>query len=167
MFGRSSLPRTELTALRAVVPAARVLAWARAHRTGGDEVYAVALIGQFAVGRATTWAVTGWHDIVRGGWNPDPGRLRWESAGRTEFVDLIEPGRLPAVFRERVDAAVIIKETIGPEGGALIVSGHRRLGDPDAPALWRTTVVDPTTPPSPATIKAAERRLQELQRDFS
>jgi hypothetical protein len=148
-----------------------VLAWARGRWVepvaAADEVYAIALVGHLAIGRTGGWTIVGWHEIVRGGWGPDTGHLTWtDTWGQDRVLALVNPGHLPALFRERVDATVLIEDKIGLQQGAVIVSAHRRLDDPDAPPVWRTTVLDPATPPSPDIMAAAQERLRELRQDL-
>jgi hypothetical protein len=172
------------------LPGARVLAWSRicseeAEKRGAAAepertpsqsagrrlpAYAVATVGHLAVGRAGAWSVKAWHDIIWGGWDSDTGRLTWTDAdGAVGGAVLAEPGLLPDVFRERVDAAVLLSERVaqGDEaGGSAVVAAWRQLGDPDAPPVWRVTPLDPAVPPSAATLAAARARLSELRREL-
>ncbi|MDR1077746.1 MAG: hypothetical protein LBL55_03625 [Propionibacteriaceae bacterium] len=157
-------PRPVLAELRRHRPGARALAWAET-----ADGYAVALPGHLAWGRGRIpldWRLIGWHDIVRGGWDPDAGRLRWcDGAGGSEQVDLIRPGRLPLVFQDRVEATFALERRLGQGPEEIVLSAQRRLDDDQAALIWRITPLDPATLP-PARLAEAERLLEKLRQSY-
>ena len=100
-------------------PPARILAWARTPVGFGVGSPAV-----LSVGDETGFDHLGWHEIEHGGWNAETRRLSWicypaaDGRSRRGFVELVEPARLPELFRERV--AVVLDRYVGlAEGGGV------------------------------------------------
>ena len=59
----------------------------------------------------------GWHEIERGGWNGETEQLRWQTyGGARSAVALPDPARVPEVFKERVDASIVVRAFV-PLGG--------------------------------------------------
>jgi hypothetical protein len=162
MFAR--LPRPVLADLRRHRPGARALAWAET-----EQGYVVALPGHLALGSGPeprTWRLIGWHDIVRGGWDPDSGRLRWcDGEGEADQVELIRPGRLPLVFQDRVEATFALERRLGQGPEEIVLSAQRRLDDDQADLIWRITPLDPASLP-PARLAEAESLLERLRLSY-
>lgn len=102
------------------------------------------------------WVHLGWHEIERGGWDEESGRLVWsrypdrdrgprapgdggaaagaDSAaavdGSAADVDggvvLTEPGRVPEVFRERVAASIVLEKFVPIRNGRGVLISGRR-----------------------------------------
>jgi len=115
----------------------RVLAWATIE--GG---YAIASPSTLSYQDGHSWTHLGWHEIERGGWDEESGALSWTLAsGGDGGVTLIEPGKLPEVFRERVAASIVLEKFVPilNQRGVLI-SGRRDLGDSDVEITWNTSL---------------------------
>lgn len=87
-----------------------------------------------------SWRFVPWHEIEQGSWNDQNHELRWEQLdGRRGSVLLDSPGAVPQVFKERVEASIVLHRQIAidgtREGG--VISARRDLGDRDAPLQWR------------------------------
>ena len=93
----------------------RILAWA-ASADGGLVILSPAAVSERSDG---DWRHTGWHEIERGGWNAETGRLHWQTyAGRRAALALADPGNLPAVFKERVDASIVFEQFVPLTAGS-------------------------------------------------
>ena len=136
LFDRAGLPRGDFLSLgEALAGRARVLAWAR-----GDQGPVVALVDRLALRSSDGWRFVAWHEIAKGGWQAESGRLRWTLVtGERDEVTLAQPGSLPEVFRDRVGASIVVHERLELERGrAAMIVARRRLDD-DAPLIWSLT----------------------------
>ena len=87
-----------------------------------------------AVADSGEWRVFGWHEIERGSWRAESGIFRFTMLGGERFeVQLETAGRLPDLFRERVQASTVATYyyDVEPEGEVRIVL-RRPLGGSDA-----------------------------------
>lgn len=114
------------------------------------------------------WRFTPWHQIEQGGWNDQNSELRWELVdGRRGSVLFDEPRRVPEVFRERVQASIVVQKHIPidgtREGG--VVSARRDLADRDAPLQWRIRR-GRGTDDSPENMFVLEAALADLRTDW-
>lgn len=114
------------------------------------------------------WRFTPWHLIETGGWNDQNLELRWEEVGgRRGSALLDDPRKVPEVFRERVQASIVVQKHIPidgtREGG--VVSARRDLADRDAPLEWRIKR-GRGTDASPENLAVLEAELAELRTDF-
>jgi hypothetical protein len=161
VFGRK-LPKADVAGLRKTLPGERVLAWATT-----DGGHAVALTGHLALGAGDTWELIGWHDLVRGGWDPKAGILHWQPAqGERRSVRLADPRDLPPLFRERLNDTILVEERLGGPADGVVVTVQRRLDEAQAPLIFRATPVDADNPPSAELSAAADRRLDDFRRDL-
>ena len=79
-----------------------------------------------------------WHEVDRGHWDDEHKVLTWTDArGSSGRVELSEPGHIPDLFNERVDASIacVRKVTLGT--GSAVISARRDLADATAPLIWR------------------------------
>lgn len=88
------------------------------------------------------WVHLGWHEIERGGWDADSARLGWvRYGGDRGAVELVEPGRLPEVFRERVAATIVLEDSVAILGDRQVrIVGRRDLAEGDQPIRWHSTL---------------------------
>lgn len=160
----SALPAELATELATAVGGRpRVLRWAE-----GDKGVVVALPDRLAVRREDWWLI-GWHEIDGGGWSAPDELLEWQCAdGRRGRMRLRDPGRLPEVFRERVQATIVVRRDLtDPDTGArFTVSARRRLDRTDAPLQWRTALARGVRADHPGLAEAMEAALQRLRNEY-
>jgi hypothetical protein len=115
----------------------RVLAWATT-----DDGYAIASPSAVSYTVDLSWTHLGWHEIQRGGWDEESGRLTWTLAGGGEGgVHLIEAGKVPEVFRERVAASIVLEKFVPIlNKRGVLISGRRDLADTDVEITWNTSL---------------------------
>lgn len=119
----------------------RILAWAAA--VNGFAIGSPALL---SFTRGDGWAHVGWHEVERGGWNSEQGALNWTlyaepgAARPSGSVELIDPGRLPELFRERVAATIAFEQFVAVAGDrGVIISARRDLRD-GGDVTWHSTL---------------------------
>ncbi|WP_114559910.1 hypothetical protein [Desertihabitans aurantiacus] len=166
------LPADRLAALREVVGAEpRVLRWAES-----DRGLVAALPDVLAVDRGPEagWELLGWHQIEHGGWSGPDRLLRWTTAeGRRGQLRLADPGRLPEVFRERVNATIVVQRDVtdAATGAEFTLSGRRALPASGATATptaleWRVHLKRGTSASAPGVAEATQRAMRELRREY-
>ncbi|MEZ5090753.1 MAG: hypothetical protein R2719_14210 [Micropruina sp.] len=137
LFDRAGLPAADFASLTdAVGSRVRVLAWAR-----GADGPVVGLADRLAWRTTDGWRFIGWHEIAAGGWDAETGQLRWRlTDGASDGVTLADPGSLPDLFRERVDASIVVQERFNlTRGRAAVIVARRPLGSRDASLVWSIT----------------------------
>lgn len=143
---------------------AKVLGFAPAVPDG----YAVALRSQLAVRRGAEWTLVPWESIERGSWNAENMSLRWELVdGRRGNVAIDEPGPMPGIFYERVQASIISREEIPIEGttNGAVLSLRRDPGRPSAEPVWRVSR-GRGTPNTPEINARLEAELERHKLDY-
>ncbi|MBA8795795.1 hypothetical protein FHX74_003436 [Friedmanniella endophytica] len=170
-LGRRGLPAPTHAAWRAAVVAAGepdepVLAWATV--SGGGETAVIGTRGRLWVPDGGGWTAVGWHRIDQGSWNAELRRLSWRLDDHTRGqVDLVEPGRVPDLFRERIAAAVAVEETVRVGAGQTItVSGRRDLSYPTRPLLWHTTLGRGVSWAHAGVAEQADATLERLRAEY-
>ncbi|MEA5154072.1 hypothetical protein [Raineyella sp.] len=142
----------------------RMLAWGRR-----GEHYALGFPGHLVYDDGTGWQVLAWHRIVRGGWDKDERRLTWiDYDGGRGALPLEEPGSLPELFRERVEASIMVRRQVpvpGTKNGVIVV-GRRVLGTGGAVLEWHASLNKGTRWSDPGAREAAEAALAELKADY-
>jgi hypothetical protein len=140
----------------------RILAWAP-----GPGSYAIASVGGLAVGSGAEFRQLGWHEIERGGWDVERGRLTWKlyDAGR-EHVELTEPGRIPEVFRERVAASIAMEKFVPLTGERGVVVTARRDLTANTPPQWHATLTRGLRWDTPGVAEAVDTVLGEVRREY-
>lgn len=154
LFGQGALP-PELIAL---IGRRRVLAKGR---NAEGPVFGFA--DQLAYQRGDAWQAIGWHEIERGGWDAKSQQLTWTGLdGEETTLALDAPGRLPQLFRERVEATIVYNQSFTFEDGLTsVISARRSLSDPRAPLSWQ---VRPSTGTSAAQVADSAVVQAELAR---
>lgn len=116
--------------------AGRMLVWARA-----DDSFCIGSPGRLSFGSAAGWTHVGWHEIERGGWNVETQTLSWvRHDGDRGSVALAEPGRLPELFRERVEASIMIKKYVPLVGDRGVTVTARRNLAGRGEITWHSTL---------------------------
>ena len=162
LFDRAGLPRAVYASLAAEVGGRpRVLAWAR-----GANGPVVGTSDRLAIAASEGWQLVPWHQIASGGWDASSGRLRWTSVDGAEHgMVLDDPGSLPELFRERVDASIVVQERFELERGrAAMIVARRRLDDQRAPLIWSVSPLGGAWSADQTARSAAE--LARLQAEY-
>lgn len=152
----------ELTELLPTRP--RVLRWAE-----GDRGVVAALPHALAVRTTEGWQLIGWHEIESGGWSAPDQLLEWNLVeGRRGRMRLSSPGRLPAVFRDRVNASIVVRRQIedAETGAQFTLSARRRLDDDTAGLQWRSTLARGTSWQQRGVRAAVDRELAALRHEY-
>ena len=161
-FARRGLPTDLEPGLRAHVGTRpRVLAWAAA--AGGA---VVALPDRLAVLNESEWSSTGWQDILRGGWDADASALHWTGPDGERTLPLADPGRLPEVFRERVEATILVQRSVDLARGRFIIVSARRDPSGKAPVTWAFHPGPGVRLEDPETSARAAAELERLRLEY-
>lgn len=145
---------------------ARVLAWAGSEQ---DDVrtFCIGAPATLSHGWETGWRHVGWHEIEHGGWNAELRQLSWvQVGGRRGTVPLDEPGRLPELFRERVEATIVVKRflPLAGERGA-VISARRDLSGKGT-ISWHTSLTRGLTWQSAGVREAVDEALAEARAEY-
>lgn len=164
---RHQLPREVEQDWRSTLPGAaptRVLA-----ASATPDGWAVASLPRLSIRDAGgSWTHTAWHEIEHGGWNVELSRLAWtRTDGRRGSALLADPGRLPALFRERVKASIVFQHTVSfTEAGGIAISARRDLTDPGAPLVWNASLQRGLTWQQPGVRELADESLARFRAEF-
>lgn len=167
---RAHLPATvrddAAAALAAAAPGAptRVLAWGR-----HGEHYAFGFISHLVYDDGSGWRILPWHRIARGGWDKDAQRLTWvDYDGGRGDLPLTEPGSVPELFKERVEASILVSRQVPVEGTkhGVVVIGRRVLGTEPAVLEWHASLNTGTRWSDPGAREGAEAALAALKAEY-
>lgn len=169
---RERLPEEARTAAVAALSAAtdgtapdtRVLAWGR-----DGERCAVGFASHLAYDDGDGWRTVPWHRVMRGGWDKETQRLTWvDYDGGQGSLPLDEPGALPELFKERVEASILVRRQVPVEGTkhGVVVVGRRVLGTEPPQLEWHATLNKGTRWSDPGAREAAESALAVLKADY-
>jgi hypothetical protein len=162
-----------LSSMRAVPERpTRVLAWAEA--TDGYVIGSAAVLSasgstsSIARPEGEDWRHVGWHEIERGGWNAETRRLTWaEYGGRRGSLELIGPGRLPELFRERVAASIVVERFVAVSGErGVVVNGRRDLAAASPVIAGHATLGRGLSWRTPGLREAVDAAMAELQAEY-
>lgn len=163
LIRRGGLPPDVYTSLEPLVGGKpNVLAWAD---TGTG--YAVALHDRLMWSGPGGWDEIAWPQIERGGWKSDSGELHWTTVEAVEqHIHLVDPGALPGVFRERIEATILFRRVFVPDGGSrqVTITARRGLG-PDTTITWGWSAATQTTL-SPSALGQVEREVARLSTEY-
>lgn len=145
----------------------RILAWAAA--LPGFAIGSPALLS-FTDG--DDWAHVGWHEIERGGWDSQVGALSWTlyaepgEARPRGSVELLDPGRLPELFRERVSATIAFEQFVALAGDrGVVISARRDLRD-GGDVTWHSTLTRGLTWKGHGVRAAADEAVTRLRTEY-
>lgn len=170
LFNRPKLPADVRASLDQALtdageqPRAKVLGLAAADPRG----YAVALRSLLAVQLGAEWNLVPWHTIERGSWNAENQSLRWELVdGRRGSVALGDPGPMPGIFYERVQASIVTRDEVPIEGtrNGAVLSLRRDPGRPNVEPVWRVSR-GRGTPDTPEVAALLEAELDRRKLDY-
>ena len=140
----------------------RALAWG-----SGPDTYVLGLPEGLGVRRGAEWDVIGWHEIESGGWKADAQELAWRLDDDTEgAVALDEPGSVPELFKERVEASIVIEQYIDVPGGRVVIAGRRDLADPTSAIVWHAMPVGGARLDNPAVRQRVLDATARLRADY-
>jgi hypothetical protein len=128
----------------------------------------VGLIDQLVFRTADGWVQVPWHEIERGGWDRDTQQLTWVGVdGSAGELELVNPGRLPQLFKERVNASIAYTKSVpvGP-GASAVISARRDLAHPDAPLTWRASAGNALTAEQVAADPQVAEELARLRVEY-
>lgn len=118
-------------------------------------------------GEGTGWRHVGWHEIERGGWDAETRRLTWSGYdGEPDGVALVEPGRLPELFRERVAASIAVEKFVALVGErGVVITARRDLGSPGA-ITWHSSLTRGLTWERDGVREAVDGAVAELRTEY-
>lgn len=105
---------------------------ALAEGRAGEDVVMVGTKDSVAVRRDDGWHVYGWHEVERGSWRGESNTFRLFQMGGGRFdVHLDEPGRMPELIKERMQASTVATFHYDLPRGVLRIVIRRRLDGSD------------------------------------
>ncbi|SDB86345.1 hypothetical protein GA0111570_105194 [Raineyella antarctica] len=152
------------SALSEVATEPRVLAWGR-----DGEHYAVGFPSHLAYQDDSGWQLLAWHRVLRGGWDQETQHLTWvDYDGGRGDIALAEPGSLPELFKERVEASILVSRQVPVEGTkhGVVVVGRRILGAEPPVLEWHASLNKGTSWSDPGARAAAESALATLKSEY-
>jgi hypothetical protein len=114
----------------------------------------------------------GWHEIERGSWNAELGKLSWAlhaapgQSSASGSLELVEPGRLPELFRERISATIAIERfvpLVGERG--VTITARRDLGSTGT-VFWHGTLTRGLSWETDGVRAAVDQAIEELRTEY-
>lgn len=141
---------------------------ATASTVTGWVVASVGLLSVRTVPAAESWCHTPWHEIEHGGWNDELDRLSWTKVtGRRGSVQLVDAGKVPEVFRERVKASIVFEQDVPvTESSGITISARRNLADSRASLNWHATLQRGLTWNTAGVRDLADQALERYRSEF-
>lgn len=165
---RLSLP-SDVTSALALSRGERPLAWARGTQGSWHVGTAVAL----HIGSPEGFRRVAWEQIERADWRSDESQLvivevaGWgEPEVRTE-LELVEPGRLLELLRERVTKSVVINLYAPVRGRRGLSVVGRRSPSGEGELAWSYVLGPGLDPEDPVVRQVAERTLAQAQTELA
>jgi hypothetical protein len=146
---------------------ARILAWATTS-TG----FCIASPATLSYGDEKGWKHVGWHEIERGAWNAELRKLTWAlhptpgNQSPRDSLELVEPGRVPELFRERILATIAIEKfvpLVGERG--VTVSARRDLGGIGTVA-WHSTLTRGLSWQTAGVSAAVDQAMEQVRTEY-
>jgi hypothetical protein len=166
------LPRTVYDSWRSSLAAqpgrpSRILAWAKTS-TG----YCIASPTSLSYGDETGWTHVGWYEIERGSWNAELDRLSWvlhAAPGKPSprgSLELVQPGRLPDLFRERILASIAVERfvpLVGERG--VTITARRDLGG-SGTVVWHSTLTRGLSWQTDGIPAAVDQAIEQVKAEY-
>ena len=134
----------------------RVLAWALT-----DDGVVAGLPDGLAQRTPDGWTITRWDDIDHGRFERESTTLSWSTSdGGTHTAALSDPGRLPELFHERVEASIVAQLPVTWDGGRATLVARRNPGHDDAALRWRVVAAPGTALDAPEADRAIADALR-------
>lgn len=131
-----------------------------------DEVTLVATRAWLCLRSQGQWQVWGWEQVATGSWNHERRSFRWSTTdGGSHEVELTDPGRLPEVFQERVQASTVLSESHDLARGRIEIVGRRTL-DGSGRTSWYATAGGGASLSDPATAAMIVERTDSLKAEY-
>lgn len=93
---------------------------------GEDGLVLVGTPEHLALRRDDQWQVWPWEQVKGGSWRSEEREFRWTTMAEEEFrAQLEDAGRLPELFRERVQASTVAEESFDVPGGTIQIVARR------------------------------------------
>ncbi len=107
-----------------------------------------------------------WERILRGGWRPEEQELWWELVDGTKGqVVLDEPETLLGVFRECVQASILVElRMTAPGGQEVVISARRSLAGADI--YWHVWPIGNTDLNSPEVKEFVIAKTNQLRMEY-
>ncbi len=162
LFRRGGLTKSVFASLDASVGGgAKVLAWAPT-----ADGHAVGLADRLAISDAGDWRFVEWHEIETGGWNREAAALRWvKTDGSEGGVTLVDPGGLPELFMERVEATIVVRLPYESLGGRQVTITARRGLGADQQIVWGWSAPDRSRL-SAAVVSDVEAEVARVRAEY-
>lgn len=134
----------------------------------GTDLQLAALRSALAVWSAGAWEVIPWELIQAGKWDGKTSTLSLTLLdGAKRSFELEDAGLLPQVFRERVQASIVVEQRLPAPGGELLISGRRSLSDgPNTDIIWHALALGRTRLDDPGVGELALRVTEQLRLDY-
>ncbi|MGL5406335.1 MAG: hypothetical protein ACRDAX_06055 [Propionibacteriaceae bacterium] len=140
----------------------RVLAWAQTL----DGVV-VGLPDRLSIRRGELWEHLRWDEVINGGWDNQQGVLRWTTADGAGSISLEEPGRVPELFRERVQASIMVNQQVDIEGSdGITVTARRNPSDTRSELSWLALPLGTTDLNDPKIRALADEAVASIRSDW-
>jgi hypothetical protein len=146
---------------------ARILAWATTP-TG----FCIASPATFSHGNKDGWEHIGWHEIERGSWNAELRTLSWvlyAAAGQAAVhrsLELIELGRMPELFRERISATIAVERFVPLSGErGVTITARRDLGRGGA-VSWHGTLTRGLSWQTDGVPTAVDHAMEQVRAEY-
>ncbi|HEX8508661.1 MAG TPA: hypothetical protein VF635_04090 [Propionibacteriaceae bacterium] len=149
----------------------RILAWATTpdgFAIGSPAALSLSPGSEAAGAQPDEWRHVGWHEVERGGWDADTSRLGWVLyGGERGSVELVEPGRLPEVFRERVAASIVLERSVPIlNRRSVLISARRDLAAGDGEITWNTTLGRGLSWQGEGVRAAVDEAVQQVRTEY-
>lgn len=132
----------------------------------GPETTVVAGRELLALRHQGTWDTWGWDEVLKGAWKADQSTFTWTVGGNRKVeAKLDDVGRLPEVFRERVQASTVVTESHDLVRGSIQIVGRRRLDGSDE-LTWYTSASGGASLVDPATAAFIVERTDALAQEW-
>lgn len=98
----------------------------------GPEASVLAAKDLLALRERGQWRVFGWEEIATGAWQAEESTFTWKTTGGEDFtVHLDDAGRLPELFKERVQSSMVATLSHDLPRGRVQIIGRRPLDGSD------------------------------------
>ncbi|WP_375426008.1 hypothetical protein [uncultured Friedmanniella sp.] len=145
----------------------RILAWAPVLPRDGEEQFCIGSPAVLSAGGGSGWGHVGWHQVEHGGWNAELHQLSWVLLdGHRGAVQTEEPGRLPELFRERVEATIVVKQFVALTGERGVLISARRDLSGAGTISWHTRLTRGLSLSSPGVADAVDAALAATRAEY-